>query len=52
MFGLGTIINVVAIIVGGLLGFLFGRFLKQQHQDSLTKVCGICVLFIGIGGAL
>ena len=52
MFGLGTIINVVAMVVGGLRGFLFGRFLKQQHQDSLTKVCGICVLFIGIGGAL
>lgn len=52
MFGLGTLINVAAIIVGGLLGFLFGKFLKEQHQDSLTKVCGICVLFIGIAGAL
>lgn len=52
MFGLGTIINVAAIVIGGLLGALFGGFLKEQHQDSLTKVCGICVLFIGIGGAL
>lgn len=52
MFGLGTIINVAAIIVGGIFGALFGKFLKEQHQDSLTKVCGICVLFIGIGGAL
>lgn len=52
MYGLGTIINVAAIIVGGLLGLLFGKFLKQQHQDSLTKVCGISVLFIGITGAL
>ena len=52
MFGLGTIINVAAIIVGGLLGILFGKFLKESHQDSLTKVCGISVLFIGITGAL
>ena len=52
MYGLGTIINVAAIIVGGLLGLLFGKFLKRQHQDSLTKVCGISVLFIGITGAL
>ncbi len=52
MFGLGTIINVVAIILGGVLGALFGRLLKDRHQDSLSKACGICVLFIGIGGAL
>ena len=52
MFGLGTLINVAAIVVGGLFGFLFGKFLKEQHQDSLTKVCGICVLFVGISGAL
>lgn len=51
MFGLGTIINVAAIVVGGILGALFGKLLKEQHQDSLTKVCGICVLFIGMGGA-
>ena len=52
MFGLGTIINVAAIVAGSILGLLFGRFLKESQQDSLTKVCGICVLFIGIGGAL
>ena len=52
MFGLGTLINVAAIVAGGLLGFLFGKFLKEEHQDSLTKVCGICVLFVGIAGAL
>lgn len=52
MFGLGTIINVAAIVAGGILGGLFGKLLKEQHQDTLSKACGICVLFIGIGGAL
>lgn len=52
MIGLGTIINVVAIIVGGLLGKLCGRFLAQRYQDTLNKVCGISVLFLGIAGAL
>lgn len=52
MFGLGTIINVAAIILGGVLGALFGKLLQERHQDSLSKACGICVLFIGIGGAL
>lgn len=52
MFGLGTIVNTAAIIVGGILGIFFGKFLKERHQDSLCKTCGVCTLFIGIAGAL
>lgn len=52
MFGLGTLINVAAIIVGGLFGKIFGRFLSDRFQDSLSKACGISVIFIGIAGAL
>ena len=52
MFGLGTIVNTIAIIAGGILGGLFGKLLKERHQDSLCKVCGVCTLFIGITGAL
>lgn len=52
MIGLGTIINCAAILAGGLLGLLFGRFLKQHIQEALTKTCGVCTLFIGIAGAL
>lgn len=52
MYGLGTLINALAIIAGGLLGALFGKALKEQHQNALQTVCGISVLFIGISGAL
>lgn len=52
MFGLGTIINTGAIILGGLSGHLFGKALKERHQDSLTLSCGVSVLFIGIAGAM
>lgn len=52
MIGLGTIINTLAIVFGGLGGLLFGRLLLERHQDTLCKSCGICVLFIGIAGAL
>ena len=52
MYGLGTLINVVAVVIGGILGLLFGKLLKLSHQETLTKVCGICVLFIAIGGVL
>lgn len=52
MFGLGTIINVAAILLGGLLGLCFGKLLKERHQQTLTRVCGVSTLFIGIGGVL
>ena len=52
MVGLGTIINSAAIIVGGVFGHLFGKILNGRIQDSLQKASGICVLFIGIAGAM
>jgi len=52
MYGLGTIINVGAIVVGGLMGIAFGRFIKDRHRDALCKACGLAVIFIGTAGAL
>lgn len=52
LIGLGTIINTAAILIGGLCGGLFGRFLHESAQDTLTKVCGVSTLFIAISGAL
>lgn len=51
MYGLGTIINVGAIIIGGLIGILFGRFIKDRHRDTLCIACGLAVIFIGAAGA-
>lgn len=52
MIGLGTIINTVGIVVGGLFGFLFKKVLNERIQDTLRKAVGVAVLFIGIAGAL
>ena len=52
MIGLGTILNTAAILAGGALGALFGRFLIDSTQDTLTKVCGVSTLFIAVTGAL
>ncbi len=49
---IGTLINCGGILLGGLLGLLFGRFLKENIQQALTKVCGISTLFIAVSGAL
>ena len=52
MPGLGTILNVLGILAGGLAGLLFGKLLNERCQDTLTKACGLSVLFMSIGGAL
>lgn len=52
MPGLGTIINAIAIIIGGLLGHFFGKILNDRVQDSLMKASGVSVMFLGIAGAL
>lgn len=49
---MGTIINVIAIVLGGIIGRFFGKLLSERFQDTLNKVCGVSVLFIGIAGAL
>ena len=52
MVGLGTVINTLAILLGGLCGGLFGRFLSDSAQNTLTKCCGVSTLFIAVSGAL
>lgn len=52
MSGLGTIINTGAILAGGLFGALFGRFLSESAQETLTKVCGVSTLFIAMSGVM
>ncbi|MBR2421792.1 MAG: DUF554 domain-containing protein [Oscillospiraceae bacterium] len=52
MIGLGTLINTLAILSGGICGALFGKLLSESAQDTLTKVCGVSTLFIAITGAL
>ncbi|MBQ2924354.1 MAG: DUF554 domain-containing protein [Anaerotignum sp.] len=52
MIGLGTIINVGAIIIGGLGGLFLGRSVKVRFQDILMVSVGICVMMLGIGGTM
>lgn len=53
MPGLGTIINVAAIIAGGLIGLVVGgRVLSECVQEGLNKASGVCVMFIGGAGAM
>ena len=49
---MGTLINMAAIFLGGVLGLLVGKAIPKRLQESLYMVCGISTLFIGIGGVM
>lgn len=52
MIGLGTIINTLAVIGGGIIGLLLKNGLKKELQESLMQACGVATIFIGIAGVL
>lgn len=52
MAGTGTLINMAAIVAGGILGMLGGSFLKESMRETLMKANGLCVMFLGIAGAM
>ena len=52
MTGLGTLVNMAAVVDGGLLGLAGGRFFTEKMQKTLLMANAVAVLFIGIGGAM
>ncbi len=52
MTGIGTVVNVAAIIIGGIIGYVLKGGLKPHYQDAVIKVLGLATLFIGAAGAL
>ena len=48
----GTIINTVAIIVGGLLGLVLKKGIKESIMDGVMKAMGLAMLIIGLNGVL
>lgn len=47
MLGLGTILNVIAIVAGATLGVLIGDRLPEKMSRVLTDAMGLVVLVIG-----
>ncbi len=52
MIGLGTIINVVSIVIGGIAGMFVGRLMNERLRDTLLKACGVSVIFIAVAGVM
>lgn len=52
MFGLGTLINTGAVILGGLIGIIFKKGIPERCRDVLMQGCGVATIFIGASGVL
>lgn len=52
MIGIGTLTNVVLVIVGGLIGLLLGSRINSRIQETLLIVVGLSVCLMALGGVL
>lgn len=49
---MGAIVNTICIILGAGLGLLIKKGLSEQLNDSIMKGVSLCVVIIGLQGAL
>lgn len=45
---IGVITNVLAVVVGGIIGMLIGPRLSEHFKESLNTVFGACAMTLGI----
>lgn len=49
---LSTIVNVIAIITGSILGILIKKGIKEEYKNTIMDGIGLAVVIIGIMGAI
>ncbi|MBE5851489.1 MAG: DUF554 domain-containing protein [Lachnospiraceae bacterium] len=49
---IATIVNMVAVLIGGSVGLLLKKGLPEKLSDSIMKGLGLCTLYLGISGSL
>ena len=49
---IGVWVNGLAVVVGGLLGCLLRGGMKEKYSQTINYGLALCVIIIGIGGAL
>lgn len=50
--GMGTVINMIVIVMGGLIGLVARNYLKARLLETLMAAMSVCILFIGFIGAI
>jgi len=52
MPGLGTLVNVLAVLIGGAAGLVLKRFLSTRLTDTVTHGLGLAVIMVGLWGTV
>jgi len=50
--GLGVVVNVLAIVVGSLIGLAVGSLVKERVRSGIIQVQGLAVIVIGVMGSI
>ncbi len=50
--GIGTLANVVAILIGGAVGLLFKKGITEQINKNIQDAVGVAVIFVSITGVI
>ena len=48
----GVLVNTVAVLFGSIFGLLFKKIISQRVCNAVMLGLGLCVIYIGISGAL
>ena len=49
---LGTIINSISIIIGGIIGVVIKKGIKESYKTTIMDGIGLTVIIIGVMGAI
>ena len=52
MRGIGTIVNIAAVIIGSGIGLVFKGGLKKRYQEMVMQALGVSTIFVGAAGVL
>lgn len=52
MFGFGTILNVITVVIGATIGMLVGNRLPEKMQQTIIAALGLMTLVLGVDMAL
>lgn len=49
---IGTLVNALAIVVGGAMGLMIKKGLPQRVEEGVMKILGLVVVIIGLNGVI
>lgn len=49
---LGVVVNAVAVLVGGIIGVVFKKGIKEEYANAIMKAIGLVVVVIGVQSAV